>query len=63
MLVAEYDYDIDIAVQRLEERRIAFADGSYQKALETARFMKRVNCDTPFIVQATGLSEEEIEQL
>ena len=28
MLVAEYDYDTDIAVQRSEERRIAFAEGT-----------------------------------
>ena len=27
MLLAEYDYDTDIAVQRSEERRIAFAEG------------------------------------
>ena len=30
MLVAEYDYDTDIAVQRSEERRIAFAEGIEQ---------------------------------
>ena len=27
MLIAEYDYDTDIAVQRAEEREIAFAEG------------------------------------
>ena len=34
MLIAEYDYDVDIAVQREEEREIALkegeAKGSYQ---------------------------------
>ncbi|TWI71714.1 putative transposase/invertase (TIGR01784 family) [Treponema putidum] len=30
MLVAEYDYDTDIAVQRAEERQIAFAEGIEQ---------------------------------
>ena len=30
MLVAEYDYDTDIAVQREEEREIAFAEGEAQ---------------------------------
>ena len=30
MLVAEYDYDTDIAVQRAEEREIAFAEGIKQ---------------------------------
>ena len=48
MLLAEYDYETDIAVQRAEEHEIAFAegieqgieqgfaDGSYQTKLETA---------------------------
>ena len=27
MLLAEYDYETDIAVQRAEEREIAFAEG------------------------------------
>ena len=30
MLVAEYDYDTDIAVQRAEERETAFAEGIEQ---------------------------------
>ena len=30
MLIAEYDYDVDIAVQREEEREIALKEGSYQ---------------------------------
>ena len=45
MLIAEYDYDTDIAVQREEAGKIAFAQGisqgisqgSRQKALETAK--------------------------
>ena len=44
MLLAEYDYETDIAVQRAEEHEIAFAEGieqgfsegSYQTKLETA---------------------------
>ena len=71
MLVAEYDYDTDIAVQRAEERQIAFAegieqgfsDGSYKKALETAKLMKHANCELDFIMQMTGLSQEEVEAL
>ena len=63
MLVAEYDYDTDIAVQRAEEREIAFSDGSYQKALETARLMKQANCEPDFIMQMTGLSKEEVENI
>ena len=79
MLVAEYDYDTDIAVQRAEEGRIAFLkgvaqgrnegvvqgffDGSYQKALETAKLMKQANCEIKFIMRMTGLSQTEIEKL
>ena len=67
MLLAEYDYDTDIAVQRSEERRIAFAegiaDGSYQKALETAKLMKEENCEISFIQKMTGLSKEQVENV
>jgi len=71
MLLAEYDYDMDIAVQRAEEREIALAEGeargrsegSRQKALETARLMKQANCESTFIEKMTGLTAEEIAQL
>ena len=63
MLVAEYDYDTDIAVQRAEERQIAFADGSYQKALETARILKQLGDSVKKIMQATGLTQEEVESI
>jgi len=63
MLVAEYDYDTDIAVQRAEERQIAFADGSYQKAVETAKLMKYENLGIDLISKVTGLSVEEIKTL
>ena len=71
MLVAEYDYDTDIAVQREESLRIGiqqgiqqgFADGSYQKALETAKLMKHANCELDFIMQMTGLTQEEVENI
>ena len=63
MLVAEYDYDTDIAVQRAEERRIAFAQGSYQTKLETAAAFKRLGIDIAKIAEGTGLSCEEIEKL
>ena len=73
MLVAEYDYDTDIAVQRSEERRIAFAegiaqgieqgfaDGSHRKALEDAGNLKRLGVSIDIITQATGLTQEEVE--
>ena len=67
MLVAEYDYDTDIAVQRSEERRIAFAEGekrgSYQTKLETAKAFKRLGFDIDKIAEGTGLSVEEIKAL
>ena len=75
MLLAEYDYDTDIAVQREEAGKIAFAegieqgiqqgffDGSYQTKLETARLMKQANCEPDFIMQMTGLSAEDIANL
>ncbi|UTC91146.1 hypothetical protein E4N87_10790 [Treponema denticola] len=75
MLVAEYDYDTDIAVQRAEERQIAFAegiekgieqgiaDGVYQKAIETAKLMSYENLGIDLISKVTGLSVEEIKAL
>ena len=71
MLVAEYDYDADIAVQRAEERQIAFAegieqgiaDGVYKKALETAKLMRYENLGIDLISKVTGLSVEEIKAL
>ena len=75
MLLAEYDYETDIAVQRAEEHEIAFAegieqgleqgfaDGSYQKALETARILKQLGDSVKKIMQATGLSKEEVENI
>ena len=75
MLIAEYDYDTDIAVQREEAGKIAFAkgisqglsqglsQGSRQKALETARLMKQANCEIPFIAKMTGLTTDEVESM
>ena len=71
MLIAEYDYDVDIAVQREEEREIAlkegeaqgFSAGSHQKALETAQILKQLGDSVQKIVQATGLTKEEVEKL
>ena len=47
ILVVEYDYATDIAVQRAEERKIAYTEGkllglaerSRQKALQTGKMM------------------------
>ncbi|UTC65076.1 hypothetical protein E4O00_02530 [Treponema sp. OMZ 788] len=63
MLVAEYDYNTDISLQRAEDREIAFAEGSYQTKLETAASFKRLGVDIAKIAEGTGLSIEEIKAL
>ncbi|UTY29697.1 hypothetical protein [Treponema putidum] len=75
MLLAEYDYETDIAVQRAEEREIAFAEGieqgiergieqgSYQTKLKTAAALKKLGVDIIKIAEGTGLSWEEIQAL
>lgn len=71
MLIAEYDYDTDIAVQREEAGKIAFAkgisqglsQGSRQKALETARILKQLGDSVQKIAQATGLTTDEVDAL
>jgi len=75
MLIAEYDYDVDIAVQREEEREIAlkegiaqgkqegFSEGAYQKAIEDAQNFKRLGVSISIIAEATGLTQEEVEKL
>ena len=71
MLIAEYDYDTDIAVQRRESLMIGlqqgiqqgFSNGSRQKALETAKILKQFGDSTQKIVQATGLTQAEVEAI
>ena len=67
MLIGEYDYNTDIAVQREESFDSGLVEGeirgSRQKALETARILKHLGDSITKIVQATGLSKEEIEKL
>ena len=71
MLLAEYDYETDIAVQRAEEREIAFAEGmskgisqeiergieqgAYQKMLSTFVYTKKVGKHS-----LTGLSISDV---
>ena len=67
MLVAEYDYDTDITVQREESLRIGiqqgFSDGSYQTKLETAKNLLEMGFAIEAIVRATGLTQEEVENI
>ena len=75
MLMTEYDYDTDIAVQREE----AYEDGlnkgitqgisqgikqgAYEKAVETARLLLSFGDSIEKISTITGLSGETIRQL
>ena len=40
-----------------------FSDGSYQKALETAKILKQLGDSVQKIMQATGLTKEEVESI
>jgi len=48
---------------RQEGRQERFAEGSYQKALETAQLMKSMSYPLEDIVKITALSRDEIEKL
>jgi len=67
ILVAEYDYDTDIAVQRKESLLIGiqqgFADGAYQTKLETAKNLLRFGLSIENIVRVTGLTKEDVESI
>ena len=75
MLVAEYDYDTDIAVQRQESlkigiqqgieqgRSLGLAEGTRQKAFETARILKQLGDSITKIMQVTGLSKADVEAI
>ena len=71
MLIAEYDYATDIAVQRAEERKIAYtegkslglAEGSRQAKLETAKNLLQFGLSREKIAQATGLTTAEVEAI
>ena len=67
MLIAEYDYDTDIAVQREEAGKIAFtqgiSQGSRQKALETAKTMLTMGYPLVDICKISGLSQAEVEAI
>ena len=59
MLLTEYDYDTDIAVQRQE----AYEDGSQQAKIETAKNLFLKNIPMDIIAECTGLSIEFIKTL
>ena len=59
MILTEYDYDTDIAVQREE----AYEEGSKQKAIETAKKMLENGISKEIIANCTGLALEQVEKL
>ena len=51
-------------VQGLAEGKLlGLAEGSHQKALETARILKQLGDSVQKIVQVTGLTVQEVEKL
>ena len=75
MLLAEYDYDTDIAVQREESFDLGLERGLIEgeargKSLglaegkrETARNLRSMGLSIENISKATGLTVQEVEQL
>ena len=63
MLLAEYDYDTDIAVQRKEAFDDGLSQGAYKKAVETAKNALTMHLPIEQVAILTGLSPEEIEKL
>ena len=56
-------YRQGIVQGEIKGRKQGFADGSYQKALETAIAFKKMGIAIEKIAEGTGLSKEEIEKL
>ena len=67
MLMTEYDYDTDIAVQREEAYEDGLSkgisQGAYQEKLETAKSILADNLSIQFIAKYTNLPLEIIQQL
>ena len=59
MILTEYDYDTDIAVQREE----AYEEGAKNKAIETARNLLSENLPIEQVARCTGLTLETVEKL
>ena len=67
MLMTEYDYDTDIAVQREEAYEDGLnkgiSQGAYEKAIETAKNLFHLGLSIEQISTVTGLSGETLQQL
>ena len=63
MLMTEYDYDTDIAVQREEAFNEGISQGAEQKAIETARNLLIEELSVEQVARCTGLSVEKVIEL
>ena len=63
MLMTEYDYDTDIAVQREEAYEDGLIKGAYQEKLETTKNFLSMELSIEQIAKGTGLSLEVIQTL
>ena len=63
MLLAEYDYDTDIAVQRKEAFDDGISQGELQAKIQTAKNLLNMSLSIQDISKATGLPKKTIEQL
>ena len=63
MLLAEYDYDTDIAVQRREAFDDGLSQGEKKAKIETAKTLLTFGDSIEKVSKVTGLSVEEIEKL
>ena len=79
MLMTEYDYDTDIAVQREEAYedglskglqqgisqgiKQGISQGAYEKAIETAKNLFQIQLSVEQIATVTGLSFEVIQSI
>ena len=60
---AEIDYKNGMEISREEGLAEGIAQGSRNKAVETARNMLSKNISVEIVVECTGLSVEEVEKL
>ena len=60
---AAWEYESDRLSMINESERKGEARGSHQAKVETARILKQLGDPVPKIMQATGLSEEEVEKI
>ena len=61
--LSDEKYRIYVEDERSAARREGLAEGSHQKAIETAKIMKNMNYPLEDIFIITGLSKEEVKNL